>query len=120
MTPFKIDLKEAAKENDFYRKVLFTGANSQLVIMSLEPGEAIGLESHPADQFLYVVDGEGLAVVGGSEEDFEKGDAIYIPAGEAHNVVNTGDEALKLFTLYSPPQHPAGLVQESKPLATPA
>jgi len=118
MKGLTIDLKEAAKENDLFRKVLFTGANSQLVIMSIAPGEEIGLETHRVDQFLYVIDGEGVAVLGGSRTEFEKGDAVCVPAGERHNIVNTGDEPMKLVTLYSPPQHPAGLVQTSKPIET--
>jgi mannose-6-phosphate isomerase-like protein (cupin superfamily) len=120
MTALTLDLKEAAKKNDLFRKVLFTGANSQLVIMSIAPGEEIGLETHPVDQVLYVIDGEGVAVVGGSKSEFEKGDAVCVPAGERHNVVNTGHEPMKLVTVYSPPQHPAGLVQAVNPVGTTA
>jgi mannose-6-phosphate isomerase-like protein (cupin superfamily) len=114
MDALRIDLKEAAKENDSYRKVLFTGAFSQLVVMSLAEGEEIGLEKHDVDQFIYVVDGEGTGMLEGSEEELEKGDAICVPAGTWHNVVNGGDEPMKLITVYSPPEHAAGLVEEEK------
>jgi mannose-6-phosphate isomerase-like protein (cupin superfamily) len=112
----RIDLKKAVKENDFYRKVVFTGKNSQLVMMSLAPGEEIGFETHSVDQFIYVVKGDGRSVIEKDEAKFEEGDAICIPAGALHNVINTDDEPMKLFTVYSPPQHRAGLVQESKPV----
>jgi mannose-6-phosphate isomerase-like protein (cupin superfamily) len=112
----RIDLKDSVKDNDFYRKVLFTGKHSQLVEMSLEPGEEIGLETHSVDQFIYVVKGEGMSVLGDHKADFEEGGAICIAAGELHNVINTGDKPMKLFTVYSPPEHAANLVQKSKPV----
>ena len=111
----RINLKDAVKDNEFYRKVLFTGKNSQLVVMTLAPGEEIGFETHSVDQFIYVVTGEGRSVIGKDAAKFEEGDAICIPAGEFHNVVNTDDKQMKLFTVYSPPQHPANLIQETKP-----
>ncbi len=114
MEALRIDLKDTAKDNESYRKVLFTGAFSQLVVMSLSKGEEIGLEKHDVDQFIFVVDGEGTTVLDGSEEQFEKGDAVCVPGGTWHNVVNGGDEPMKLITLYSPPAHPAGLVEEAK------
>jgi len=112
----RIDLHKAAKENDSYRKVLFTGEHSQLVVMALAPGEEIGSEIHSVDQFIYVVKGEGKSVIEKDEAKFEEGDAICIPAGALHNVINTDDKPMKLFTIYSPPQHPANLIQESKPV----
>lgn len=112
--PFVEDVKHAAKDNESFRKVLFTGAHSQLVLMSLEPGEDIGLEVHEVDQLLYAVDGEGVAVMDGVEHEFEKGVIVCVPAGVQHNVSNTGDEALKLFTVYAPAQHAAGTVHETK------
>ena len=111
----RLNLKDAVKDNEFYRKVLFTGEHSQLVAMTLAPGEEIGFETHKVDQFIYVVKGDGTSVIGKDESEFEEGDAICIPAGELHNVINTDDKPMKLFTIYSPPQHPANLVQESKP-----
>jgi mannose-6-phosphate isomerase-like protein (cupin superfamily) len=112
----RIDLKDAVKDNEFYRRVLLTGQNSQLVVMTLLPGEEIGLETHSVDQFIYVLKGEGSSVIGKDEAEFEEGDAICISAGTLHNVINTDDKPMKLFTIYSPPQHPANLIQESKPV----
>ena len=114
--PFVGDLKHLAKHNANFREVLFTGGHSQLVLMSLEPGEEIGLEVHEVDQILYAVDGEGTAILGGVDYRFEKGVAVCVPAGVEHNVVNDGDEPLKLFTVYAPPQHAPGTIQKTKPL----
>jgi mannose-6-phosphate isomerase-like protein (cupin superfamily) len=112
--PFVADLKHAAKKNDYFRKILFTGDHSQLVLMSLEPGEEIGTEVHTVDQFLYAVDGDGAAIVCGAVFPFEEGGVVCVPAGVEHNIVNTDDEPLKLFTVYSPPQHPAGTVHRTR------
>ena len=112
--PRIIDVKEAAKENTFFRKVLFTAAASQLVVMSLLPGEEIGTEVHDGDQLLYAVKGHGLAVINGAEEPFEKGEIICVPAGTSHNLINTGDDPLRLFTVYAPPQHAAGTMHATK------
>lgn len=113
-TGYVADVKKAAKENDFFRNVIFNGAKSQLVLMSLRPGEEIGMEVHDGDQVIYVVDGEGLAFLDGSKNGIEKGSIVFIPAGAKHNIVNTDDEPMKLFTIYAPPQHAAGLVQQKK------
>ncbi len=110
----RIDLDEAARQNDFYRNVLFTGPHSQLVIMSLYPDEEIGFEVHEVDQFIYVVQGEGLCVLGSEEADLAEGDALCIAAGVAHNVVNGADGPMKLVTFYAPPEHPDHLVERSK------
>ncbi len=112
--PRIIDVKEVAKENTFFRKVLFTAANSQLVVMSLLPGEEIGTETHDGDQLLYAVKGHGLAVTNGAQQPFEKGAILCVPAGTSHNLINTGEDALRLFTVYSPPQHPAGTMHATK------
>ena len=113
--PRVIDAKQAAKENANFRKVLFTGARTQLVAMALLPGEEIGAEVHTAvDQLLYVVKGEGTAVIGNASEALGKGAMFCVPAGTTHNVINTGEETLKLFTVYSPPQHAAGTVHVTK------
>ena len=113
--PTVIDAKRMAKENSNFRKVLFTGTRTQLVVMALLPGEEIGSEVHGAvDQLLYVVKGGGIAVLGDAKEPLGKGAMFCVPAGTTHNVVNTGDEPLKLFTLYSPPQHAAGTVHATK------
>jgi mannose-6-phosphate isomerase-like protein (cupin superfamily) len=114
METTQIDLKDLAKENEYFRKVLFTGMHSQLVVMALRPGEDIGEEVHEVDQFIYVVKGEGQAVVAGKVAPFAKGEALCIPAGSIHNVMNTGEAPLKLFTVYSPPQHAAATVEKVK------
>jgi mannose-6-phosphate isomerase-like protein (cupin superfamily) len=114
MEALRIELKDVAKENEYFRRVLFTGAHSQLVVMALKPGEEIGEEVHEVDQFIYGVSGEGEAVMAGVATTFAKGDALCVPAGSLHNVRNSGDEPMKLFTVYSPPQHAAGTVEKSK------
>jgi mannose-6-phosphate isomerase-like protein (cupin superfamily) len=109
-----LELKKMTKETENFRQVVFTGQHSQLVIMSLHPGEEIGEEVHRVDQILYMVKGEGEAVIEGKTNEFEKGAAIVVPSGLRHNIRNTGDEPLKLFTIYSPPQHAPGTVQANK------
>jgi mannose-6-phosphate isomerase-like protein (cupin superfamily) len=114
LEPRIIEIKEAAKENSAFRRVMFTTAKSQVVLMSLLPGEAIGSEIHKGDQLLYAVKGEGVAVINGVREPFEKGAILCIPAGAEHNVANIGVQSLKLFTIYAPPQHASGTVHETK------
>ena len=114
MTGFVTDVKEAARKNDYFRKVLFTAPKSQLVLMSIAPFEEIGIEVHDGDQILYVVEGEGEVVMEGSTKNIEKGTLIFVPAGVSHNVFNTDDEPLKLFTVYAPPQHATGAVQRTR------
>jgi mannose-6-phosphate isomerase-like protein (cupin superfamily) len=114
METLQIDLKDVAKDNEYFRKVLFTGTHSQLVVMALRPGEEIGEEVHEVDQIIYAVKGDGQAVVAGAVAPFAQGDALCIPAGSLHNVRNSGEGAMKLFTIYSPPQHPAGTVEMVK------
>jgi mannose-6-phosphate isomerase-like protein (cupin superfamily) len=111
------NIKKAAKHNDYFRDVIFTAAKSQLVLMSLKPDEEIGMEVHDGDQVIYVVDGDGFAVLNDSKHDIEKGSIVFVPTGVRHNVVNNGDEALKLFTVYAPPQHAAGTVEPEKDTA---
>jgi len=110
------DIKKAAKENDAFRRVVFTAGKSQLVLMSLLPGEEIGAEVHDGDQVLYIVDGEGVAVIDGARQAIEKGSIVFVPAGAHHNIVNTDHEPMKLFTVYAPPQQAVGTVQARKPL----
>lgn len=112
--PYVAELERAAKKNDFFRQVIFTGDHSQLVLMSLGPGEEIGAEVHQVDQYLYVVAGNGEAVLGGVVFTFEEGGMICVPAGVEHNIVNTADGPLKLFTVYAPAQHPAGTVHRTR------
>lgn len=109
------NIEEATIENDDYRRVLYTSAYSQLVLMNLEPGEEIGEEIHGLDQFIRVEAGTGTAILNKDQEhDLEDGSAVVVPSGTYHNVVNTGDEPLKLYTLYSPPEHKDGVTQASK------
>jgi mannose-6-phosphate isomerase-like protein (cupin superfamily) len=112
--PYVDDIKKAAKDNDFFRKVLVTGEHSQLVLMSLDPGEEIGMEVHDVDQSLYLVEGEGKVVLDGVEKEIEKGGMVFVPAGVHHNVLNSNDKAMKLFTIYAPPEHAAGTVHRTK------
>jgi mannose-6-phosphate isomerase-like protein (cupin superfamily) len=114
METLRIDLKELAKDNENFRRVLFTGIHSQLVVMALRPGEEIGEEVHEVDQFIYAVKGEGEATIAGRVKPFTKGDALCIPAGRLHNITNSGEAPLKLFTIYSPPQQAAGTVEKIK------
>ena len=115
------DVERVTLGNDTFRTVLFTGAHTQLTVMSLAPGEDIGREAHDhGDQFLRIELGSGRIELGTSEdrvdETYEVGDAwaAVIPAGVWHNVVNTGDGELKLYSLYSPPEHPDGTVHRTK------
>ena len=115
------DVEQATLDNTNFRQVLFTGEHTQLTVMSLKPGEEIGWEAHEElDQFLRLEQGSGRVEFGQSEdgvdETHEVSDdwAIIVPAGVWHNVVNTGDEDLKLYSLYSPPEHPDGTVHVTK------
>lgn len=110
------NIEKDTLENENFRKVLNTTDRSQLVVMSLLPGEEIGNEIHPeVDQFIRIEQGRGKAVINNSEEyELEDDFAIVIPANTWHNIINTGDEKLKLYTVYTPPNHPAGTIHETK------
>ncbi len=114
MESYITNIEEATIRNDLFRKVLFTAKHSQLVIMSLKPGEDIGAETHQLDQFIRVEAGRGLARLNGVEYPLGDGTAVVIPAGTEHNIVNSGQEALKLYTIYSPPEHKDGVVHATK------
>ena len=115
MAGFLTNIEKKSLENDYFREVLFTGPNSQLVVMSLKPGEDIGMETHGGvDQFIRVEAGEGKAILNGKEEKIQDGSAVVIPAGVEHNIVNSsGTKPLKLYTVYSPPEHPHGTVHKN-------
>ncbi len=115
MQPYHGNIEEASKANENFRTVLFTGEHSQLVVMSLAVGEDIGTEVHgDVDQFFRVESGEGKAIIAGVEYPLADGIALVVPAGTEHNIVNTGGEPLKLYTIYSPANHPAGTVHATK------
>lgn len=116
MVGYVTNIEQETLKNEDYRRVLFTGNNTQLVLMTLQPGDEIGLETHEEhDQFIRVESGEGVAVLNGEEHTLHDGVAVVIPAGVEHNVVNTSDgESLRLYTLYSPPEHPDGTVHRTK------
>lgn len=108
------DIEKVTKENSNFRKVVYTGKFSQLVVMSLKPGEDIGKEVHPdVDQFFRIEEGEAKVVIDGEEEVAKEDFAIVVPAGSEHNLINTSKEKdLKLYTIYSPANHPEGTVHK--------
>ncbi|KHE67076.1 cupin domain-containing protein [Halobacillus sp. BBL2006] len=119
--PYVVDINEATKQNNTYRTALWTGSHLQVTLMSINVGEDIGLEIHPdVDQFLRIEQGQGIVQMGKSKEnlDFERkvydDFAIMIPAGTWHNVTNTGNTPLKLYSIYAPPNHPFGTVHVTK------
>lgn len=116
MKGFHINIDKATKENSNFRKVLYTAKHSQLVLMSLLPNEEIGMEVHPDnDQFFRFEMGQGKVVIDGNEYQVSDGDAIIIPAGSQHNVINvSATEDLKLYTIYSPAHHKDGVVRATK------
>jgi mannose-6-phosphate isomerase-like protein (cupin superfamily) len=115
MKGYIADIEKETKENEHFRKVLFTAKHSQLVVMSLLPGEDIGAEVHDLDQFIRIEEGKGKVVLDGEETEVEDDFAIVIPAGTKHNVVNTSsDEKMKLYTIYSPPEHRDGTIHHTK------
>jgi mannose-6-phosphate isomerase-like protein (cupin superfamily) len=115
MTGFVINIEKATLQNDNFRKVLNTAQHSQLVVMSLLPGEEIGTEVHDLDQFIRFESGQGKVILDGKEHDVEDDWAVVIPAGVEHNVINTSDnENMKLYSIYSPPEHPEGTVHPTK------
>ncbi len=112
---FADNYKAMARENANFRQVLHTGKYSQVVAMSLPPGGDIGEETHQTtDQIFLIADGEGEAIVGSETREIEKKDLVFVPAGTLHNIKNTGDENLKLITIYAPPAHPDGTIHATK------
>lgn len=101
-------------QNENFRQVLYTSKFCQLVLMSLKPGEEIGDEVHEVDQFFRIEKGAGEAVIDGVSHKIEDGSAVVVPAGARHNIINSGPEALKLYTIYMPPHHKDGTVHTTK------
>jgi mannose-6-phosphate isomerase-like protein (cupin superfamily) len=119
--PFAINMEEATNQNRNFRLALWTGQHLQLTLMSINPGEDIGLEIHPnLDQFIRIEQGRGLVKMGDRKDNLYfqanvKDDfAFIIPAGAWHNLINTGNIPLKLYSIYAPPQHPFGTVHKTK------
>ena len=115
MNGFITDIEKDTLDNSFFRRVLYTAKNSQLVVMALKPGEEIGEEVHEEhDQFIRIESGQGEVVLNG-EIHFVKDDfAIVVPAGVRHNLINTSNGMMKLYTIYSPPEHKEGTVHQTK------
>jgi mannose-6-phosphate isomerase-like protein (cupin superfamily) len=114
MKGFVQDIGALAVANVEFRQVLYTAKNCQLVVMSLKPKEEIGLEVHKLDQFFRVEKGTGEAVLDGVRTAIRAGFGIIVPAGTNHNIVNTGSEPMKLYTLYAPPNHKDGVVHHTR------
>lgn len=114
MKGFITNIETASLENDYFRKVLYTDPRLQLVVMNLAPGEDIGEEVHELDQFIRVEKGSGKAVLDGEESAINDGSVVVIPQGTRHNIVNTSEKSMKLYTLYAPPNHKDGTVHKTK------
>jgi len=113
---YVVAIEKETKKNTDFRRVLYTGKHSQLVLMSLKPGEEIGEETHEdVDQFFRFEEGEGKVIIDGAEHRVRDGNAVIVPAGAKHNVINTSKLVnLKLYTIYSPPEHQDGVVRHTK------
>ncbi len=114
MRGYIVEIEQAARDNSNFRKVLYTAKNSQLVVMSLNPGEDIGMEVHQLDQFIRVETGNGKAILDSVEHDITDGFAVVVPAGTEHNIINSSEGMMKLYTVYSPPNHRDGVIHASK------
>ena len=114
MNNFYGDIEQLALENTYFRKVIYTGAHSQLVLMCLKPNEEIGIETHNVDQFFRIEQGQAKFLLDGKEIQAKAHDAIVVGAGTEQNVINVGSEDLKLYTIYSPANHPEGTIHKTK------
>ena len=111
----QLDIMAAARTNDAFRREVVTGSHEQVVLMTIPPGSEIGEEVHPdTDQVLVIVDGTAEAIIDGGRNALGAGDLVLVRAATQHNVVNTGDRPLRLFTVYAPPEHAAGTVHQTK------
>lgn len=117
MNGYITNIESQSKDNSDFRRVLYTAKNSQLVLMSLLPGEEIGEEVHDVDQFLRIELGTGTAVLNGFAHKIADGSSIVVPAGVRHNIINSQDGPMKLYSLYTPPHHKDGTVHRTKELA---
>ena len=116
MTGFMTNIEEKTLKNKYFRQVLYTAKNMQLVVMTLQPSEDIGVEVHPkVDQFFRVEEGEAKVVMNGASQKVKAGDVFIVPQGTEHNVINASSTALlKLYTIYTPPNHPDGKIHKTK------
>jgi len=116
MTGYTDNIEQKTLANTNFREVVFTGTYCQLVLMNLHPNEEIGMEVHQSvDQFFRFEQGEGKVIINGEEHVVGNGIVVVVPAGSQHNVINTtADKELKLYTIYSPPNHPAGTIHATK------
>ena len=114
MNGYITNIEQDTLNNTDYRRVLYTTPKSQLVLMSIEPGDEIGTETHELDQFIRIEQGKAKVILNGTEHEVEDDFAIVIPAGTEHNVISTGDVPLKLYSVYSPPEHKHGTVHTTK------
>ncbi|OGK15661.1 cupin [Candidatus Roizmanbacteria bacterium RIFCSPLOWO2_02_FULL_37_19] len=116
MKGYAANIEEVTIKNSDYRRVLYTARNTQLVVMNLKPGEEISNEIHELDQFIRIEQGRAKVILNNGETEYNVSDnwAIIIPAGTHHNVINTGNSELKLYTLYSPPEHQKDTIQPTK------
>ena len=114
MKGFVQNIEDIAVKNDEFRRVLYTAKNCQLVVMALKPKEEIGAETHKSDQFFRVEEGSGETVIDGVRTAIRAGFAIIIPGGTNHNIINTGTVSMKLYTIYSPPNHRDGVVHHTR------
>jgi len=122
--PFVVDIQKATLNNENFRKALWTGKHLQLTLMTIPVNESIGLEAHPhVDQFLRLEEGQGIVQMGNSQDNLSftqpayEDSAIFIPAGMWHNLTNTGNKPIKLYSIYAPPNHPPGTVHQTKAIA---
>ncbi len=114
MKGFIANIEQLSLDNENFRKVLYTDSRVQLVVMALKAGEDIGEEVHQLDQFIRVEDGVGVSILDGESHPFVAGMAVIIPQGVRHNIINTGEVPMKLYTLYAPPNHKDGTVHATK------
>lgn len=115
MKPYYENIEKDTRENENFRKVVWTGEHAQVVLMTLKPGEDIGVETHPhVDQFFRIESGIGKAVISGEEFILKDGISIVVPAGTEHNLINTGSGLMHLYTIYTPPNHIDGRIHKTK------
>ena len=114
MAYFNTDIIKQTTENTYFRQEILTNEHSQLVLMSIEPGDDIGEETHDVDQVLVFVAGEGEAILNGERSGIAANSLVVVPAGTKHNFINTGATALKLFTVYAPPEEAPGTLHHTK------